>query len=118
MLSRPIYAISGLLVGAAVDIVINLLAAGIQQQAFATQFSGQALWILAGLAVFGLLLGYWLGAQLNLPTPPLTQPTPSGQPETITITRFRALLSYGRLKGKGIHLSDIVLLGSRIDIET
>ena len=118
MPSRPIYAISGLLIGAAVDIVINLLAAGIQQRAFATQFSGQALWILAGLAVLGLLLGYWLGAQLKLPTPTLSQHTSSGQPETVTITRFRALLSYGRLKGKGIHLSDIVLFGSRIDIET
>jgi hypothetical protein len=118
MSSRPIYAISGLFVAAAVDIVINLLAAGIQQEAFAAQFSSQSLWILAGLAMFGLLLGYWLGAQLKLSAPGPTQHTPSEQPETVTISRFRALLSYGRLKGKGIHLSDIVLLGSRIDIET
>ena len=128
MRSRSLYAIAGLFVGAAVDILINLLAAGIQQRAFLTQFSDQALWILAGLAVLGLLVGFWLGAHIQVPAATPTQ-TASNQPAstqkvssqkqgTVTITRLRALLSYGKLKGQGIHLSDILLLGSRIDIET
>lgn len=118
MLSRSIYAICGLFVGAVVDITISLLTTGIQQRAFPQQFSNQALWGLAGLAVLGLLVGYWLGAQLQLPVPSPSQPAPSEKPDIITLTRLRALLSYSKLKGKGIHLSDILLIGSRIDIET
>ena|SRR5258708_23817332 len=55
MLSRSIYAICGLFVGAVVDITISLLATGIQQRAFPQQFSNQALWRLARLA--GRLFG-------------------------------------------------------------
>lgn len=119
MLSRSIYAICGLFVGAVVDITIGLLATGIQQRAFPQQFSNQALWGLAGLAALGLLVGYWLGAQLQLPAAASpSQPVPSEKPDIVTLTRLRALLSYSKLKGKGIHLSDILLIGSRIDIET
>jgi len=118
MSSRFLYAISGAIFGAAVDLVINLLAAGIQQHAFSSQFSDQALWGLGGLALLGILIGSWLGAKLQLP---VSAPSPTGtseKPDTITITRLRALLSYSKLKGKGIHLSDIVLVGSRVDIDT
>ncbi len=118
MSSRPLYAISGLIIGAAGDIVVNLLAAGIQQRAFPGQFSDLELWVLAGLAVLGLLVGYWLGGPIQLPASSPAPSTPTERPGTTTITRLRAILSYSKLRGKGIHLRDIFLVGSRIDIET
>jgi hypothetical protein len=36
----------------------------------------------------------------------------------VEITRLKALLSYGKLRGQGIRLSDILLIGSRLDIDT
>ena len=120
-MTRSLYAITGLIVGAAVDILINLLAAGIQQRILPGQLSIQALWILAGLALLGLLIGYWLGGKVEVSAPSISQPMPQSAPttntETITITRLRALLSYSKLKGQGIHLSDILLVGSRLDVE-
>jgi hypothetical protein len=115
---RPLYAISGLIVGAVGDIVVSLLAAGIQQRAFPGQFSDLSLGILVGLAVLGLLVGYWLGGPLQLPASSLAPSAVTERPETTTITRLRAILSYTKLRGKGIHLRDIFLIGSRIDIET
>jgi hypothetical protein len=116
MRSRPIYAILGLIVGAIVNLLINLIADGIQQRTFANQFNDQAIWGLIGLALLGLLVGYWIGGSVQLSIQP--QPMSNDKPDIVTLTRFRALLSYGKLKGKGIHLSDILLIGSRIDIET
>jgi hypothetical protein len=117
-MSRPVYAIVGLLVGAAVDILVNLIAAAIQQRAFPGQFSTSAIVWLVGLAVVGLLIGYWLSGPVQLPVSPSTQPGSRGKPTGVTLTRFRALLSYGKLRGMGIHLNDILLIGSRLDIDT
>jgi hypothetical protein len=128
MMSRAIYALAGLLTGAIVDVLVSLLAAGIQQRAFPGQLSTQALWILAVLAVLGLLAGYWLGGKLEIPASSSPSPSSSStapapavladdKVDIVKITRLRALLSYSKLKGKGIHLSDIFLVGSRIDIE-
>lgn len=120
---RSLYAIAGLIVGVVVDILVNILAAGIQQQVFPNNMlSTQALWILAGLIVLGLVMGYWLGGKVTLQSTSSSpqahsQSTSPASPESITITRFRALLSYSKLKGQGIHLSDILLIGSRLDIE-
>src|SRR5438067_8389886 len=123
MPTRSIYAISGLLVGAVVNIAINLLSSAIQEHTF-NFLSNQTIWGFIIFIILGLLTGYWLGAQLQVPAstasklPPSSQPasTPSNttipsQPDTVTITRLRALLPYGKLKGKGIHLSDILLIG-------
>ena len=118
MSSRFIYAIIGLFVGAGVDLLINLLAAAIQQQAFGDQFSRQSVWWLVGLASAGLLLGYWLGAELQLPAPTAAPPTLTKAPKTVTMTRLQALLSYVKLRGRGIHLNDILLIGSRVNIDT
>src|SRR5205823_5481104 len=113
MPSKPIYGVVGLFIGAAVDLLINLLAAGIQHRFILDQFNAEALGILAGLAVLGLLIGYWLGRPLNLSASPINQPVHSEPSETLTITRLRAFLSYSKLKGRGIHISDILLFGSR-----
>lgn len=126
MRTQPLYAILGLVIGAFVSVLLNLIAAGIQQRAFTMQFSDQALWIMALLAFLGLLIGYWLGEKLKIPASPSSQSAPSSSQlittandtGITTVTRLKALLSYGKLKGKGIHLKDIVLIGSRIDIET
>jgi hypothetical protein len=117
---RGIYAFTGMLIMAIVDLVVNLLAAAIQQRAFADQFNNCSISWLIGLAVVGLLLGYWLGADVKLPgeSLPAAQTSDSHDRKTITMTRLHALLSYARLRGKGIHLSDILLIGSRIDIDT
>jgi len=49
---------------------------------------------------------------------PLLPVQPSTKHGAVIITRFRSLLSYGKLRGKGIRLSDVTLFGSRIDIDT
>jgi hypothetical protein len=118
MPSRSVYAIAGLFIGADVDLLINLLAAALQQRAFADQFNRGLIWWLAGLAVLGLLAGYWLGGPARVPATDLRQPASGGTSQTVSITRLRALLSYARLRGMGIHLSDILLIGSRLDINT
>lgn len=118
MPSRPAYAIVGLFIGASVDLLINLLAAALQQRAFADQFNTSSVVWLAGLAIFGLLLGHWLGGQVQLPSTPPAQPTASSKSTLVTISRLRALLSYSKLRGMGIHLTDILLIGSRLDIDT
>jgi hypothetical protein len=109
------------LVSGIVGIFINLLSAAIQQRAFSDQFNAPTIWILVGLALVGTLTGAWLGGKVNMPstaTPQAPQPSPSPKHGTVTVTRLRALLSYRKLRGKGIHLSDIILFGSRIDIDT
>jgi hypothetical protein len=118
MSTRVSYAIIGLFVFAAVDLLINLLAAAVQQKAFDNQFSGLAIWWLVGLVVAGLLVGHWLGEKLRLPAATADRPATTGSPQTVTITRLRALLSYAQLRGRGINLEDILLIGSRIDINT
>ena len=127
MASKTIYAVAGLLIGAIVDVLVSLLAAGIQQRAFPGQLIPQALWILAGLAVLGLLIGYWLGGKVQVPasSPPSSSSTPSGpsvppgeKATTVEITRVRALLSYSKFRGKGIHLKNSFLFGSHLDIDT
>jgi hypothetical protein len=67
--SRPVYAIVGLFVGAGVDLLINLLAAAIQEQAFADQFSTSAILWLVGFSVVGLLVGHWLGGEVRVSEP-------------------------------------------------
>lgn len=119
-MSRPFYAVCGALVSGLVGVLISLLAAGIQQRTLANQFSELTLWILVGLSLLGLIIGAWLGEKLTL-HPSASHPTQAAQPEspdTVTMTRLRAFLSYSKLKGKGIHLQDVMLFGSRIDIET
>lgn len=118
MRSKHIYAVAGLLAFAVADLLINLLAAAIQQRSFADQFGPSSTAWLAGLSIVGLLLGYWLSTSVQLPEPPPVQSTHVGKRKTVTVTRLRALLSYARLRGRGIHLSDILLFGSRIDIDS
>lgn len=119
-MSKPFYALCGALVSGFVGVVISLVAAGIQQRALADQFSEMTLWILIGLALLGLIIGAWLGEKLTLhpSSSHRTQAARPESPDTVTLTRLRAFLSYSKLKGKGIHLQDIMLFGSRIDIET
>jgi hypothetical protein len=118
MSSRPLYAIAGLILGAAVDLLINLLAAALQQQAFADQFSRQSIGWLVGFIVGGLLVGYWLSGPSRVSPPASSQPALAGSAQTVTLTRLRALLSYVKLRGKGISLGDVLSIGSRIDIDT
>jgi hypothetical protein len=115
---RSAYAVIGLFAGAVVDLLVNLLATAIQQRAFPGQFSTSSILWLAGLAILGLLVGYWLGGPVHLPASPSVQTAPRRTTTGVTITRFKALLSYGQLRGKGITLSDILLVGSRLDIDT
>ncbi|MEW5960074.1 MAG: hypothetical protein AB1801_20315 [Chloroflexota bacterium] len=108
-----------MLLGLAVNVAANLLAAAIQQKYFAGQFTGQTLWGLAIFAVLGSLVGLWLGGPVRIPpVSAVTASLPGERARPVTITRLQALLSYARLKGKGIHLSDILLIGSRIDIDS
>lgn len=113
---RIFYALSGLLIGAAVNILINLLSAAIQQQAFANQFNRYSIWLLIIMSIIGLLIGYWLSAQVPIPTSPLSKP--SNKLNVYTVTRLNALFSYAKLRGKGIGLGEILLIGSKLDIDT
>ena len=98
---------------------MRALAAAVQQRAFADQFGASAIGWLVGLSVVGLLLGYWLGAEVPLPSSAVPRSrTTTGKPRPVTITLLKALLSYAKLRGRGIYLNDILLFGSRLDIET
>ncbi len=118
MVSKSVYALTGLFVGAVVNILFNLIAAAIQQRAFADQFSNQSLWWLVGLALIGLLLGYWLSGNVTVPASDDQSQQASGSDKGVTMTRLRALLSSITLRGKGIKLTDVFSFGSRIDIDT
>ena len=93
-----------------------------KQKVFLDQFNNQSIWWLIGCLVLGLLVGLWLSVKVALnpqassssvSTSPLQR-----QPERVKMTRLMALLSYGKLRGQGIQLKDILLIGSRIDIDT
>ena len=58
---RTLYTVTGLIVGAVVNLLINLLAAVIQEKGFINQLTSQPIWWLIGLILAGLLIGYWLG---------------------------------------------------------
>lgn len=133
---RTIYAIVGAVVGIGVDLAVNLLAAVIQARTPAAEFAGWSVWILTTLILAGALIGWWLGKMLVLyPTQQAsdkaeTQPSHvrrltsgpnAGQwyvGDPIRIRRLTALLSYTRLRGQGIELQDVLLIGSRLDIDT
>lgn len=121
---RIVYGIVTAFVLVVVDLLVNLLAAAIQQQAFGDQFSRQSMFWLMGLIVIGLVAGYWLGGKVAVPAPAPTQPatparsSPPHSADTVSISRLRALLSYGELKGRGVHLSDILLIGSVLKIDS
>lgn len=120
MQSKPIYLILGAITGAIVDLLINLIAAGIQQHAFANQFGIQAILGLAFLALVGLLIGYWLGKPIQVPRYDISSSQSLGgnKPDTVTMTRLRAFWSYNKLKGRGIHLDRVTLFGSTNEIDT
>ena len=118
---RTTYAFVGALLGAIINLAINLLAAAIQQRPLGASVLQHIDWLI-GLIVVGLVLGLWLSARVQL------QPNDNGatlqtspqhrMAQPITMTRLRALLSYGRLRGQGIALTDIMLWGSVLDIDT
>ena len=108
---RPLYAFIGALLGAMVDLAVNLMAAAIQQRPLGDQVLRHGVGWLIGLIVGGLVLGLWLGARVQL-QPNTSMTTPQASPQhhvvqPITMTRLRALLSYGRLRGQGTDFSDL-----------
>lgn len=121
MSSRFLYAFVGLLISEIVALLINLLSSAIQQRAFYEQFNTLPIWLLVGLICLGTLVGAWLGGKVGIPSTgslSASQTSSSSQIETITVTRLRAFLSYGELRGKGIHLKDIILIGSRLKVKS
>lgn len=121
MSSRFLYAFIGMLISGTVGFLINLLSSVIQQRAFYGQFNTATMWLLIGLICLGTLIGAWLGGKMVIPTAGSLSVSQNASPtlnETISITRLKAILSYGKLRGKGIHLKDIILVGSRFDIES
>jgi hypothetical protein len=103
-----------------VDLTLNLLAAAIQARSFADQFTDRSIWILIVILVGGFVVGFWLSGMVTLPAQAVAAPLPA-QPSSargVAISRFRAILSYGKLRGKGIKLSDILLVGAVLDIDT
>jgi len=117
---RAFYTIVGAVLVIFVDLGVNLLAGAIQSRSFSEQFDLQSIWLLAVLIGAGLFLGWFFGGGVELPV--AKQPAAPGQPATTepprTITRLRALLSYTKLRGQGISLSNILLIGSKLDIDT
>ncbi len=115
---RAVYAFVGAIFGAAVDLAINLLAAAIQTRTPEEQFRQLPVSWLIGFIVIGLLAGLWLGKELILqPQPEATAAKPAAT-EPIKIRRLHAFLSYGRLRGQGIELKDIVLVASVLDVDS
>ncbi len=117
MHSRPIYAILGVIIGAVVDLLINLIATGIQQHAFPNPLGIQVIWGLAGLALAGLLIGLWLGGKSSQ-TSTSSQTVDYDKPDTVTMTRLQAFWSHNKLKGRGIHIRRIFLFKSTNEVNT
>ncbi len=91
MNKRAIYPIVGLFIVAVVDLLINLLAAAIQEISFQNQFSQQSIWLLGGLILFGLLSGFWLGKKSQSRTEkPVIRTTPRGEGSD----KFDVFISY------------------------
>ena len=117
--TKLVYAFIGLLVGAAVNIMLNMIAAAIQQKAFSDHFNDQSIVILVALSLLGLIIGYWLGTAVDVPESVINsheQTQDSGK--IVKVTRLMALWSFIRIKGKGITITDVVSLGSDIEIDT
>lgn len=119
---RILYACVFGFIGAFVDLAINLLAGVIQQKSPSLLLGQHGIGLLIALIILGILLGVWFGTTVRLQpcinsTPP-AQPTHQEIAYPIALTRFRALLSYGRLRGQGIALADILLIGSVLDIDS
>lgn len=67
MSKKTVFLVGGSLVGAVVNVLFNLIAAGIQQRAFRDQISSQSIWWMIGCALLGLVLGYWLSLKGEAP---------------------------------------------------
>jgi uncharacterized membrane protein YeaQ/YmgE (transglycosylase-associated protein family) len=119
---RIVYGVIGAAVGALVDLAINLLAAVIQARTPEEQFRQWPVAGLIGFIVVGLLIGLWLGKELVLqpqqPQERVTAGPGAPRPQPIKIRRLRAFLSYGRLRGQGIELKDILLVASVLDVDS
>lgn len=119
---KRVYAVVGVGVGAVANILINLVAAVILENSLYQQLVGQSIWMLVACLGVCLLLGLWLGGSVSVPADPQdssgtsADATSSSSGNQIEITRLTALLSYGSLRGRGIRLQDILLIGSRLDI--
>ncbi|MBN1992834.1 MAG: hypothetical protein JW953_09015 [Anaerolineae bacterium] len=109
------YIIIGAMLAMAVNVAGNLLSAGLEQRFFSSGFTTQSLWGLGLFALAGGILGLWLSGPVTMPAPTAS---PAQPVQPVTITRLRALLTYIKLRGKGINLSDILLIGSKLDIDT
>lgn len=122
MSSRLTHGIVGLLLVAVIKIAselcVDLLAGAVGQEIFKNQFDTGSIVALALLSLVGFLLGSWLGAEVELKAVPNDSSQEATNAGTTTVTRLRALRSYARLRGSGIHLSDVLMVGSQLDIET
>lgn len=110
------YALAGAAVAVLIDLALNLLVAILQVRTPVEQFSQISVGWLVVLIVAGLLAGVWLSGKIAVPLVLPSPTTAAGEPQQIT--RLAALLSYGRLRGQGIRLGDILLIGSVLDIDT
>ncbi len=79
MSTKTRYAIGGLIIGGAVNILFNLIAAAIQQRGFNDQFSEQSLWWLIGLALAGMIIGLWIDLRIERKAPVQTQSRNEGE---------------------------------------
>jgi hypothetical protein len=113
---RLLLAFLGGLVGACVQVLLAFLSADLAEASLLDQLVSDRFWYLIGAIVAGIFVGAWLGGAV-----PVSSDEGSGQPtadRTTTMTRLRAIFSYIKTRGKGIHMSDIFTLGSKVDIET
>ena len=120
---RAVYALVGAFVAVAIDLAVNLLAALLLARTPAEQLANLSVWWLVGVIGAGLLAGWWLGRKVVLhpasrAAVPADTQTRGTYTEGVRMTRLTALLAYGKLRGQGIDLQDILLIGSRLDIDT
>jgi len=116
------YAMIGAFIGALTDLGINLLASFILQRTPAEQLERFSVGWLVALTLAGILLGVWLGGKITLPASAMEDGTQKPKRRTssgpVTVTRLHGLLAYTRVRGRGIQLSDVLSIGSVIDIDS
>lgn len=107
----------GVLLGLAVSVAGNLIAAAVQQRAFPAGFSDAALLWLVGGAVVGGLAGYWLSARTARPTDSKGAPE-DYPPSGATVSGLKSQFSSTEVTGQGAHVRNSCLFGSRLKIDT
>ncbi len=113
---KLVRAFAGALIAVVIDVLINLIAASAEKQAFIVQLiSTQGIWILIALILCGLVAGVMLERPNKSSS---SRPTSLQNPNGITISGSKLFWSTTNLKGKGIQMNNVTSVASKNEADT